>query len=104
MDPVDIDPKKYPNYQIFVESLTNNRHLLKGTYFLYQVFPSSIMFYHKFLIRACESNELDTVQRLFDFFHDSYPNFINIREKNSLNTAAHYAAKNGYFVCLKYLN
>lgn len=32
------------------------------------------------------------------FLSNIYPNFINIREKSTLNTAAHYAAQNGYFV------
>jgi hypothetical protein len=56
------------------------------------------MFYHKFLITACQENELDTVERLHAFFSPIYPNFINLKEPGTLNTAAHYAASKGYFV------
>jgi hypothetical protein len=65
---------------------------------MYQIFPSSVMFYHKFLIRACQENELDTVERLHSFFSQIYPNFINLKEPGTLNTAAHYAASKGFFV------
>lgn len=99
IDPVDIDPKRYPNYEIYVETITNNRFLEKGINFMYQIFPASIMFYHKFLITACQENELETVKRLNQFLADIYPNFINVREPGTLNSAAHYAASNGYFVC-----
>ena len=69
---------------------------------MYQIFPSSVMFYHKFLITACQENELDTVERLYAFFSPIYPNFLNLKEPGTLNTAAHYAAAKGYVVILKH--
>jgi ankyrin repeat protein len=75
----------------------------KGTVFLYQVFPNSIMFYHNFLIRACREKDFEAVQHLVEFFTPINPNFINLKESSTLNTAAHYASSLGYFAILLYL-
>jgi ankyrin repeat protein len=68
--------------------------------FLYQVFPQSISFYHRFLIKACHENDLETVRRLVEFFATFDLTFINLREPKSLNSALHIAVLNGYFVIL----
>lgn len=89
--------------KIFVQCLSNNKVLKKGTVFFYQVFPSTLMFYHKFLIKACKEKDYDAVVHLVEFFKTSYPNFVNMREPGTLNTALHVAASNGYFAIMLYL-
>ncbi|CAF0764926.1 unnamed protein product [Brachionus calyciflorus] len=102
-DPIEIDPKTFPNFDIFVECLSNNKILKKGTIFMYQVFPSSIKFYHNFLIKACVEKELEAVKRLVEFFQVYYPNFIDLKEPSMQNTALHICAAHGYFKIMLYL-
>jgi hypothetical protein len=97
-DPVDLDPRKYKNLEIFIECLSKNKLMRGDCSFLYQVFPSNISFYHKFLMQACEENALDTVQRIITFFIQDNIDFINMREDGTLNTALHVAVGNGFFV------
>ncbi|RMZ96159.1 serine threonine- phosphatase 6 regulatory ankyrin repeat subunit B-like [Brachionus plicatilis] len=81
-DPIDIDPKSFPNFDIFVECLSNNKILKKKMTFLYQVFPSDITFYHNFLLKSC-------LEKKFN--------------KNTQNSALHICASHGYFRILLYL-
>ncbi len=78
--------------------MSNNKILKYGTEFLYQVFPSDMSFYHSFLIRACNENDLGAVKRLVSFFSVFQPSFINLKEPGSLNSALHIAAYQGFFV------
>ncbi len=66
--------------------------------FFYQVFPSLISTYHDMMMRACQEKNLDVIQRLVEFFIEFNPNFINMKEKTTSNTALHVAAYNGFFV------
>lgn len=86
--------------KIFMECLSNNKILKKDSVFLYQVFPSSLMFYHSFLMSACLDKDMEAIKRLVEFFSGQNSNFIDLREPNSLNTAAHICSSNGYFVRL----
>jgi hypothetical protein len=83
--------------------LSNKKILKKGTVFLYQVFPQNISFYHRFLIKACHENDLETVRRLVEFFATFDLAFVNLRETKSLNSALHIAALNGFFVISPYV-
>ena len=70
---------------------------------MYQVFPTSIMFYHNFLIQACREKDFEAVQHLVEFFSSINPEFIDMREGGTLNTALHVASANGYFAITLYL-
>ena len=87
--------------KIFVECLSNNKILKKGTTFLYQVFPDNIAFYHDLLMKSCRERDIDSVQRLIEFFSKFNPSFINLKERSNGNSALHIAAQNGYFVNIK---
>lgn len=71
--------------------------------FLYQVFPSDINFYHNFLLKSCLEKKFSSIQRLIEFFSVYYPNFINLKDKNTQNSALHICASHGYFRILLYL-
>jgi hypothetical protein len=51
-------------------------------------------------MKSCRDKDLDAVKRLVEFFSKFNPNFINLKEHGSQNTALHVAAQNGYFVNL----
>jgi ankyrin repeat protein len=77
--------------------LSNNKTYKKGSVFLYQVFPSDIMFYHKFLLKAVREKDYEAVFHLIEFFNAMEMNFINLKEAGTLNTALHVAAANGFY-------
>ena len=68
-----------------------------GSTFLYQVFPTSLLTWHKVFIKAARENELETVQRMVVFFKHQ-PSFINCREPQSGNSALHWTCKLGHYV------
>ena len=66
--------------------------------FLYQIFPGNFAQWEALFFKACKIGELDTVEKLVVFFRDLRPGFINAREKKTLNSPVHMAARNGHFV------
>ena len=84
--------------KIFIEQSNVNKTLKKGTVFLYQIFPSSICYFHDLFMRAIQEKNLDVVQRLLDFYQTAQPQFIDLKERTGAgNSALHVAAKNGFF-------
>ena len=100
MDPVEVDPKSFPKFQIFVECTSINKLIKKDSAFLYQVFPSTLRIYHETLISACSTNDLNIVKRLVKFFSTFNTTFINMSQIVTLNTALHVAASHGHFVTI----
>ena len=72
--------------KIFVECLSNNKILKKGTIFCYQVFPNNITFYHDLLMKSCQEKDIDSCQRLVEFFSKFNPTFINLKDRSSGNS------------------
>ncbi|CAF0768923.1 unnamed protein product [Adineta steineri] len=89
----EVKADRYPQYEIYIDAPSQNKLLPATTMFLYQVFPDSLKFYHNFLLKACSEGYLDTVEHLLQFLQKLYPDFINMHEQNTLNTALHVACK-----------
>lgn len=87
-----LDPCKFPEYQIFLESNSPNKMLKTGTLFLYQVFPDTNGHCEKLLQQSAKYGHIKTVQRLISFFGNDY-NFINSAAEKTENTALHLACK-----------
>ena len=83
--------------------MSNSKILKYGTVFLYQVFPLDLMFYNNLLIRACNDKDINAAKRLVGFFSRFKPEFINLKESLTHNTALHVAAANGFFDIVHFL-
>ena len=79
---------------------SQNKLLPDKSIFFYQVFPESLKTYHGFLLKACADGHLDSVEKLVRFLQKPYPEFINMHEANTLNTALHVACKHNQVVRL----
>ncbi|XP_013397902.1 uncharacterized protein LOC106164510 [Lingula anatina] len=99
---VEVNPEKYPQYDIFFESPSRNKRLEAGTEFLYQIFPGTFEQWHKQMFRAIKENEVDSVKKMVLFFRNT-PSFINAREKTTGNTALHIAARFGQYEIVQFL-
>ncbi|XP_041366840.1 uncharacterized protein LOC121381572 [Gigantopelta aegis] len=93
---VEINPSDYPNYDLFFEAQSRNKHFKTGTQFLYQVFPGNTITWNRMFIRAAKENEADTIEKLLTFFR-GHPKFINSREPKTGNTALHCACRFGHY-------
>ncbi|XP_071956727.1 uncharacterized protein [Antedon mediterranea] len=100
---LEINPSDYPQYEMYFESLSRNKSMKTGTVFLYQVFPGNFQPWENLFFKAAKLGELNTIQKLVVFFKDMKPNFINAKEKKTLNTALHMAARNGNYDVALYL-
>ncbi|CAF0870949.1 unnamed protein product [Rotaria sordida] len=101
-DHTEVKADRYPQYEVYVNAPSQNKTLPDKTIFLYQVFPESLKFYHNFLLKACAEGHLDSVVHLVQFLQKLYPNFINLHESNSDNTALHVACKHNNMNIARY--
>lgn len=62
------------------------------------MFPDSLKFYHSFLLKACGEGHFDSVFHLVQFLQKLYPDFINMHEAHTLNTALHVACRHNNMV------
>lgn len=99
---MDLNPDRYPDYDIFVDSPSRNKKITAGQDFLYQVFPGSNSVWEKTLQRAAKEGDLNTVTKLVGFFRVQ-PNFISCKEKKTDNTPLHLAAKHGHLRTVHFL-
>ncbi|CAF3574213.1 unnamed protein product, partial [Rotaria sordida] len=101
-DHTEVKADRYPQYEVYINAPSQNKTLPDKTIFLYQVFPESLKFYHNFLLKACAEGHLDSVVHLVQFLQKLYPNFINLHESNSDNTALHVACKHNNMNIARY--
>ncbi|CAF1414359.1 unnamed protein product [Adineta ricciae] len=102
----EVKADRYPQYEIYIDSPSQNKSIPAKTTFLYQVFPDSLKFYHTFLLKACSEGHQESVDHLLEFLQRLYPEFINMHDPNTLNTALHIACKHNHLniarCCLDY--
>ncbi|CAF0731036.1 unnamed protein product [Didymodactylos carnosus] len=89
----EVKAERYPQYEVYVNAPSANKVLPEKSIFLYQIFPNSIKVYHGFIIKACMVGHLEVIQHLVEFFRILYPNFINMQDSNTGNTALHIACR-----------
>ncbi|UJR35409.1 hypothetical protein I4U23_028166 [Adineta vaga] len=92
----EVKADRYPQYEIYIDAPTQNKVIPAKTTLLYQVFPDSLKFYHNFLLKACSEGHQDSVDHLLQFLQKLYPEFINMHDPNTLNTALHVACKHNH--------
>ncbi|CAF2762566.1 unnamed protein product [Rotaria sp. Silwood2] len=101
-DHAEVRADRHPQYEIYINAPSQNKILPDKAIFLYQVFPESLKFYHNFLLKACAEGHLDSVLHLVQFLQKLYPDFINMHESNSENTALHIACKHNHMSIARY--
>ncbi|CAF1164045.1 unnamed protein product [Rotaria magnacalcarata] len=101
-DHTEVKADRYPQYEVYINAPSQNKVLPDKTTFLYQVFPDSLKFYHNFLLKACGEGHFDSVFHLVQFLQKLYPDFINMHEAHTLNTALHVACRHNNMNIARY--
>ena len=98
----ELNPKHFPEFHIFVETLSSNKSLRAGSLFLYQIFPDDMTLSQNLLFKAVKNGELDTVKNLISFFQ-AEPSFVSGVHGNAKTTALHLACRLAKFDLVLYL-
>ncbi|KAH9518688.1 hypothetical protein Btru_005988 [Bulinus truncatus] len=93
-NPVVVDPKNHPRFELYFEALSRNKYLKAGSVFLYQVFPTNSVNWHRIFIKEIKRNELESVSKIISFSKNS--SFINKKDSKTGRTALHVAAAYGH--------
>ncbi|KAH9518692.1 hypothetical protein Btru_005995 [Bulinus truncatus] len=94
-NPVVVDPKNHPRFEFYFEALSKFKYLKAGSVFLYQVFPTNSVNWHRIFIKEIKRNELESVSKIISFFSKN-SSFINNKDSKTGRTALHVAAAYGH--------
>ncbi|KAI8781208.1 hypothetical protein BgiBS90_018559 [Biomphalaria glabrata] len=101
MHQVIVNPRNHPKYEFYFEALSKNKYLKAGSVFLYQVFPTDLLNWHRIFIKEIKDNEMESISKITDFFKDS--SFLNKNDSKTGHTALHVAAKCGHLEIVQLL-